>query len=294
MDQILSDFLNYLTSVKNLSQNTVSSYQRDLVAFFEYIGEKYKINDPLKITRPMLQNYFRELLNSGYARRTIRRKHSAIRMFFNFLMINGLIKFNPATKILHIKLDKPLPDVVSEEKIIKLLESWMPENTFEIRNKAIIETLYSTGIRVSELVGIKIKDINVERREIKVLGKGNKERIVPLGAPAFNAIFQYLQIREKFHPQSDHLFVTKSGRKLTRDMVWRIVNNTFKKLSALYGIHPHTLRHSFATHMLSNGADLRSIQELLGHENISTTEIYLNLTLPKIKKIYDLTHPRNK
>ncbi len=294
MAQELEDFLNYLSSVKNLSPNTIEAYRRDLTSLFEYVRESHDIENPLNITRPVLQKYFRELFNSGYSRRSIRRKHSAIRRFFNYLLINGKIKFNPATGILHIKLDKPLPDVVSEEKILKMLDSWEPETIFEIRNKAIIETLYSTGIRASELTGIKIQDLDIERREVRVMGKGNKERIVPLGTPAFNAIFQYIQVREKFNPTSDILFVTKSGKKLSRDMVWRIVTTVFKKLSSLYGVHPHTLRHSFATHMLSNGADLRSIQELLGHENISTTEIYLNLTLPRIKRIYDLTHPRKK
>ena len=292
MDKTLEDFLNYLISVKNLSRNTVEAYRRDIEALFEYMEDRYSERDPTKFTRVQLKNYFRDLFSHGYSRRSVRRKHSAIRRFYRFLQINGLVKSNPVTKILNIKLDKPLPDVLSEEKLNSMLEGWKPDGVFDIRNRAIIELLYSTGIRVSELVGISMGDVDFKRREIRVLGKGNKERIVPVGAPAYEALLQYLQVREKLNPRSDVLFVSKSGRPLTRDMVWRIVNQVFKKLSAIYGVHPHTLRHSFATHMLSGGADLRTIQELLGHESISTTEIYINLTLPKIKKIYDETHPR--
>ncbi len=294
MDKTIEDFLTYLSSVKNLSRNTIDAYKRDLLALFEYMKDEFNKTDPLQFTRPELKSYLRNLFTHGYSRRSVRRKHSAIRRFFNYLQSRGLIKSNPATGILSIKLDKPLPDVISEEKLVKMLENWRPSNIFEVRNKAIIELLYSTGMRVSELVELKFDDLDLERREIRVIGKGRKERIVPLGTPAFDALFQYFQIRESFNPRSNHLFTSKSGNPLTRDMIWRIVNNSFKRLSTTYGIHPHTLRHSFATHMLSNGADLRTIQELLGHESIATTEIYINLSLPRIKKIYDKTHPRKK
>ncbi len=294
MDKTIEDFLTYLSSVKNLSTNTIDAYRRDLLGLLDYMRERFGKTDPVQFTRPELKSYLRDLFTHGFSRSTVRRKHSAIRRFYNFLQSNGLIKANPATGILNIKLDKPLPDVISEEKLVRMLESWKPTNIFDIRNKAIVELLYSTGMRVSELVDLEFNNLDLERREIRVMGKGRKERIVPLGTPAFDALFQYFQIRERFRPKSNHLFVSKSGNPLTRDMIWRVVNNSFKKLSATYGIHPHTLRHSFATHMLSNGADLRTIQELLGHESIATTEIYINLSLPRIKKIYDRTHPRKK
>jgi len=290
----LNDFLNYLAYQKNYPKNTIKSYEKDIRLFFEYTKEKFKIEEPEKIERFHIREYFADLLKYGYKKRTIARKISSLKVFFKFLLRENKIKENPFIGIKTPKLEKELPQTLPEEILKKVLDEWEPENFIEKRNKLIIEFLYGLGIRADELLNIKISDISTILREIRIKGKRNKLRIIPIHEISFNLFKEFMEERKKIHPESEYLFISKNGRKFSYSSLRKIVRETFNKRANTQGVHPHLLRHAFATHLLDHGADLKSIQELLGHSSLSTTEIYTNLSLREIKKIYKKTHPREK
>ena len=215
-----------------------------------------------------------------------------MRRFYRFLQREGLINVNPVSTLPGLKQEHELPDTIPEETLNSILDHWTPSNKYEVRNKAILETLYSSGMRASELVSLKMSDIDLQRGVARVLGKGRKERYVTLGTRAVESIQAYLIHRDEFKPRMEYLFVSRSGKPLTRVSLWKIVGNTFEKLAFLYGVHPHVIRHSFASHLLNRGADLRSIQELLGHKSITATQIYTHVALDKVIEEYQKHHPR--
>jgi integrase/recombinase XerC len=229
----------------------------------------------------------------SYAKRTIARKLASLRSFFKFLYREGLIKNNPISAISTPKLDKKLPVVLDVDKVARLVQS-PPDDTPEgSRDRAMLETLYSTGMRVSELVGLDIGDIDFISEVVKVLGKGSKERLIPIGRPAVDAIRRYLDKRKKRRvKENDAVFLNKSGRRLTDRSVRRVLDKYIRMTSIMEHVSPHSMRHSFATHLLDRGADLRSVQELLGHMNLSTTQIYTHVTMERLKSAYDKAHPR--
>ncbi len=294
MIKFLDDFLNYLTYQKNYSKHTIDSYKKDINLFFEYTKEKFGIQEPEKIERFHLREYFADLLKYGYKKRSIARKISSLKVFFRFLLRESKIKENPVTGIHTPKLEKELPQTLPEEILRKVLDEWKPENFLEKRNKLIIEFLYGLGIRASELLNIKIPDISISLKEIRIKGKRNKVRIIPIPSMTFNLFKEFLNERKKVYPENEYLFISKNGKRLSYPSLRKIVRETFNKRANASGVHPHLLRHAFATHLLDHGADLKSIQELLGHSSLSTTEIYTNLSLREIKKIYKKTHPREK
>jgi tyrosine recombinase XerC len=293
--ELIRDFLSYLKNEKGFSENTVSSYEDDLNQFWEFMRDGLGIKELELVSRNHIREFVSILLRTGFSKRSVERKLSCLRTFFKYLKRLGIIEKNPMLGIRNPKRDQHLPDVLPEKKLNEFLDSWRPETLNDFRDKAIIELMYSCGLRASEVVELKWESFREKERELKVLGKGRKERIVPVGEKALQALNSYKEalLKEKGNLK-DYIFVNKFGNKLTRRALWDIINKRFETLARLYGVHPHALRHSFATHLLNHGADLRSIQELLGHKSLSTTSVYTNLPFSALLEVYRKTHPRGK
>lgn len=290
----LDHFSYYLSAEKGLSKNTLESYRRDLNKFADFL-KKEMVNDPASINNNQICGYLIFLKQTGQAPSTISRNVASIRSFFNFLLQEGVVEENPAQHLETPRLEKKLPRVLTAKEVDKLLCQPQLTESFGLRDKAMLELLYASGIRVSELVLLNVSDFNPEVGFLRCKGKGMKERIVPIGNIAINFVREYLQHnRYKLTKKSDEkaLFVNHHGHRLTRQGFWKILKKYVHKSKISGGITPHTLRHSFATHLLENGADLRSVQEMLGHSDISTTQIYTQITRRKIREVYDKTHPR--
>ncbi len=290
----VQEFLNYLVVEAGLAENTVLAYGRDLKGFCEHCRSQQI--DSLEQLRPVaVQSYTRTLVEDSRAESTAKRCLVAIRMFLRFARLNGLID-NDLTELLEApKLWQRLPTICSKEKVRDLLKAPAMEERFYFRDKAILELLYATGVRASELAALKVSDINMKIGYLRCMGKGKKERIVPLGRPAIAAVQQYLtRLRPALSkPHSgDALLLSRTGTPLGRIEIWRLV----KKYAARAGMPPkmtaHTLRHCFATHLLSGGADLRSVQEMLGHVDIATTQIYTHVDQERLRSIHKQFHPR--
>jgi len=280
----IEDFITYLRKEKNYSAHTLRNYRSDLEAFFKFLEEK----GTSEINNRVISHYIAFLIKYGLDARSTARKLSALKSFFKALKKIGLVKKNPAEAIKTPKIKKHLPGFLTYSQIEKCL---LIENK---RDRAIIEVLYSCGLRASELIGLNIGDVDLHRDEVKVRGKGNKERILPLGSPAKHAIIAYLQERgiAKRDNGKSPLFLNYRGGRLTTRSLQRIVRKHLIKVTQVSGTNPHIIRHSFATHLLEKGADLRAVQELLGHASLSTVQIYTHLTTKWLKKIYNRAHPR--
>jgi len=289
MQRYIDKFMNYLKVEKNASAHTITNYTVDLDVFKGFLGDK-EIDT---VDHLSLRRFLAELRAKNYAKRTVARKLASLRSFFRFLFREGHIKKNPITAVLTPKLDKKLPVFLDTARIDRLLSTPTDKNIAGLRDRALLETLYSTGIRVSELVGLDLRDIDFISGVIKVSGKGAKERIVPIGEPALRAIRKYIDKRAGYKVDDrDAVFLNKSGGRFTDRSVRRVLDKYIKICGIIEKISPHSLRHSFATHLLDRGADLRSVQELLGHMNLSTTQIYTHVTMERLKSVYDKAHPR--
>lgn len=288
MNRYLEKFLFFLEIERNYSPHTILNYKLDLMEFVRFIEEK-----PLeKVIYNDFRRFLAQLRSQQYKPRTLARKLSSIRSFFKFLQREGYIKENPAVLLMTPKLDKTLPHFLSEKEIVDLIEAPSIMQSAGQRDRAIFETLYSSGLRVSELVGMNVEHIDFIGNVIKVLGKGKKERIVPIGDRALKAIHNYLASRPfKEEGKERAVFLNKSGRRLTDRSIRNIINKHLLTTSVKMKVSPHVIRHSFATHLLNRGADLRSVQELLGHVNLSTTQIYTHITTDHLKSVYDKAHP---
>lgn len=286
MNRYIDKFLSYLEIEKNYSNHTILNYRLDIEEFFQFAGSSVTLQN---IDYLLLRRFLAELRTKNHRPRTVSRKLSSLRSFFKFLQKEGHIKENPSKLLMSPKIDKLLPKFLSEEEVTKFVESPDLSTLMGKRDRAILETLYSSGVRVSELVGLNVEHVDIFNHVAKVAGKGKKERLVALGSPAIKAIQQYLDERGN---NVTALFLNKSGTRLTTRSICNIVNKYIQKASLNAKISPHVLRHSFATHMLNRGADLRSVQELLGHVNLSTTQIYTHVTTDRLKKVYDQAHPR--
>jgi len=286
---LFDSFLSYIELEKEYSKNTVSSYKNDLDDFKEFLTKIDK--DPIEIDKKDIFNYLVFLSKKKLKPASLRRKISALRSFYKFLIREELIENDPTIDLTLPKKDKVLPDVISVEEIEKLVNI-IPEKGFKgKRDRALIELLYSSGLRVSEIINLKINEIDLKNGYLKCFGKGSKERIVPFGSFAKDLLIEYIEERDKNNINSDLLFVTKKGKKIVRQEINNILNRYAKKSKLKKKIHPHMLRHSFATHLLERGADLRSVQELLGHVDISTTQIYTHLTKEHLREVYMNSHP---
>ena len=289
MQRYIDKFMNYLKVERNASPHTLKNYAIDLGVFRDFLGDK----DIETVDHLALRRFLAELRAKNYSKRTIARKLASLRSLFRFLYREGHIKKNPITAVSTPKLDKKLPVFLDVNKVDKLLQAPPDDAPDGLRDRAILETLYSTGIRVSELVGLDVDDIDFISEVVKVFGKGSKERIVPIGGPALRAIKAYMDKRSaKKVREKDAVFLNSAGKRLSDRQVRRVVNKYIRACAIAEKVSPHSLRHSFATHLLDRGADLRSVQELLGHMNLSTTQVYTHVTMERLKTVYDKAHPR--
>jgi tyrosine recombinase XerC len=295
MYRYIDKFITYLKVEREVSPHTIINYSVDLNDFAKFLdpdsdGEKkWEDFDLAKIDLLTFRKFLAHIKERGYAKRTVARKVASLRSFFKFLYREGYIKVNPITSLSTPKLDKKLPVFLDEKEVVRLIESPRGTDRIALRDRAILETLYSTGIRVSELVGLNLDRIDFIGGVVKVFGKGRKERLTPIGDKALRVIRAYLDKR-KSHASA--VFLNKSGTRITDRTVRRIVDKYIRIVSLRTDVSPHTMRHSFATHLLNKGADLRSVQELLGHENLSTTQIYTHVTTERLKAVYEKAHPR--
>jgi len=287
-DHLIDSFLDSLYIEKGLSNNTVSSYRNDIKSFLLWI-DKNSFN-PLSINDSVANNYISKLFRDGLKSSSVNRKISSIKSFYTFLQKKKIIMKSPIADIVMPKQEKYLPVSMSEEEVERLLNS--PDLNIEIerRDKAIIELLYATGMRISELTNLKLTDIDINRSVLKVFGKGSKERLVPFGEKAAESISLYLKDRKDL--KSKEIFLSNRGTKISRGAFWQRIKIYIKRENLKISISPHTLRHAFATHLLNRGADLRSVQILLGHSDLSTTQIYTHIAKQRLGEILKKHHPR--
>ncbi|MDD5116112.1 MAG: tyrosine recombinase XerC [Candidatus Omnitrophica bacterium] len=287
MEKYIEKFIRYLEIEKNYSAHTVLNYRHDLEDFGRFLAGA----DPGKVDYLSLRKYLAVLKEKNLGSRTVGRRLSALRSFFRFLSREGYIKANPILMLSSPKLEKHLPSFMTEEEVKKLIESAFARNETDIlglRDRAILESFYSSGLRISELVGLNLDDIDFISGIIKIRGKGKKERVAPIGEAAISAIRKYLDKRKK---QSNAVFLNRNSSRISARGVRYVLEKYLRSAEMRPGVSPHTFRHSFATHLLNRGADLRTVQELLGHANLSTTQIYTHLTTEKLKSVYDKVHP---
>jgi len=290
---LLLDFKNYLLTEKGCSDLTVDAYLTDVNQFLIYCEDKnIELNNS---DESSVENFLKELSMAGINGRSLSRKLTSIKNLYDFLYREKIIDKDPTENILPPKLSKNLPDYLTVEEVSSILNSINGETPYDKRDRAILETMYGAGLRVSELINLKLESVFYEESFIKVLGKRMKERIVPLNQIALKSIEEYLKKYRSFFEKekSEFLFLSRRGKKLTRMDVWNILRKRAKDAGIEKELHPHILRHSFATHLIEGGADLRSVQEMLGHSSIITTEIYTHVNQKQLTKIYDTFHPRS-
>lgn len=298
ISKLLPVFINYLKVEKKYSTHTCISYENDISSFDLYCLKEYETDDILRINHVLIRSWIVNLMSNGIGATSVNRKISAMRSFYKWMQRNGHITVNPMAKILAPKKPKKLPVVVHDANISRLLEpniaGAMTDTFEEIRDTFIIELLYSTGIRRAELVGLLVTDFNVERQEIRVKGKGNKVRSIPLTESILASFHQYVKEREAINVKiSDQLLLTKEGKPMYPRLVHNIVTKKLSSITTLSKKSPHVLRHSFATHMLDRGADINAIKEILGHANLAATQVYTHSSIAKLKDAYMKAHPRS-
>lgn len=295
MNQEVDRFIDYMRTIRNSSPHTVSGYASDIAQFLGFLEEQELSTSPREVDSKIIRRYLARLQMNGIGKTSSARKLASLRAFFKYLLRKGLIDMNPAAGTPSPKLDKRLPKFLRPEQVEALMLRPDLSKPLGMRDSAILETLYASGIRVSELEGMDLCDLDLRSGELKVLGKGSKERIVLLGRAAVEALGTYIsagrpQLLRKEAEKA--VFLNSQGGRLTSRSVRRLIDQHFSEVSAELHISPHVMRHTFATHMLENGADLRSIQELLGHSSVSTTQIYAHVTTERLKQVYDSAHPR--
>ncbi len=295
MEIFLKEYLTTLKLERNLSGNTVSSYKNDISSLLSFL-ETFGITDPSCINKKDLNSFFSSLNKTGLSSNSAARYYSSIKGFFRYLFIQNYIKENPMERVSSPKLKKGLPLVLSVTEVDSILARPDTSNVLGLRDKALLELLYACGVRVSELLGLKVSDLFFNEEMIRVFGKGSKERLVPVGRSAVKWVKEYLiksrPMLEKKHKSENFLFLNQRGTKLSRMGIWKVVDKYVKDAGIKKKIHPHTFRHSFATHLLEGGADLRAVQEMLGHADISTTQIYTHIDREYIKQMHKDFHPR--
>lgn len=292
-EEIFKDFYNYLLFDKNYSLNTINSYLTDIYELLNFI-EKDSKNEKIlfNLKEEDIRNYIKHIKKNNISDRSIARKISTLKTYYKYLIITNKIKNNPLEFIIVPKQSKTLPKVLSVEEVLLLLD--IPLNdAYDYRNKAMLEVMYATGLRISELINLTLSNIDLDLNIIKTIGKGNKERIIPMGDYATEYLKKYIYNYRSFFikkQSSEYVFLNKNGTKMSRQMFFKIIQKIALGKNIKTKFSPHTLRHSFATHMLEYGADLRTIQELLGHSNISTTQIYTHMSTDKLRENYDNFH----
>lgn len=289
-------FTDYLQLEKKYSPHTVTAYLKDLQDFQKFASQEYQYSEIVAVNYSIVRSWIVSLVDSGISNRTVNRKISSLKTYYKFLLKTSQIEINPLAKHKALKTSKKIQVPFSENEIGNVLEMLQTENTFEgVRDRLIVELFYSTGIRRAELINVKLNDVSFAQKTIKVLGKRNKERIIPLLPTVFNTINTYLSLRDQLEDIKDshYLFLTNKGVKVYEMLVYRIINSYFSKTSEKVKKSPHILRHSFATHLLNEGADINAVKELLGHSSLASTQVYTQNSIAKLKEVYKNSHPRN-
>jgi len=290
----ITHFLDCLSLEKKYSKHTITAYKNDLYSFQEFCNEKFQNQEISSVNYSQIRSWIVSLVELGISNRSINRKISSLKSFYKFLQKINQIQINPLINHQPLKIAKTVQVPFSEKEVFEILNA-NDEDSFEsIRNKLIVELFYATGIRRSELINIKLLDIDFNNETVKILGKRNKERYIPLLKIIQISIQKYLNYRSKINTKESYLFVTIKGKKVYDTLVYRIINNYFSKVSTKVKKSPHIIRHTFATHLLNEGADLNAVKELLGHSSLASTQIYTHSSLGKLKEIYNQTHPRSQ
>ncbi|OHD54797.1 MAG: tyrosine recombinase XerC [Spirochaetes bacterium GWF1_51_8] len=292
MKETIDGFIRYIRYEKAYSENTLKAYSEDFESFLQFCDEA-GISGFGEIDYRVLMNYLTELSERRLKASSLERKVASLKSLYKYLIREGLVRKNPADLLSSPKKEKRLPSVMEKSEVLDLIGSISGEDALSLRDKAMITLLYASGLRVSELTGLDIHDVDYTQGIVRVTGKGSKERIIPTGETARALLVRYMGLRNEFGPvQGDHaLFLTRLGKRISDRMIRYILNSYVDKLALRKNIHPHTLRHTFATHLLENGANIRVIQEMLGHSSLSTTQIYTHLSPEKLKESYDKFHP---
>ena len=290
---MIEDFQNYLQIEKRYSPHTVAAYLRDVKYFVDFVKSEYEVN-PIEVNFPMARSWLVQLSENGLSEKSINRKISSLNTYYKYLIKKGVLNKSPLLKLQSLKVPKRIVRDVSEDDMHKLFTQIDFGDDFTgIRDKFILETFYNCGIRRAELIGLKLEDLNFVSRTVKVLGKGNKERVIPVTQNYLESARKYLIVRDEVALElSGYFFITIKGEKMNPSLVYKLVNKYLSRVSGAVKKSPHVLRHSFATHMLNKGADLNTIKELLGHANLSATQIYTHASIENLKKVYNQTHPR--
>lgn len=293
---LITSFIEYLDLEKKYAANTLTFYQKDLKEFQVFMANEFDLEDLSQVHYGLIRSWIVSLVDKGLNNKSINRKLSSLKSFYKFLLKTAVIDENPMAKHKALKTEKNVHAVFSEKEINKAIET-IDSSDFEgVRDRAIIELFYTTGIRRSELINVQLVDIDFYKETVKVTGKRNKERIIPLLPSTIDVLKIYLKVRNKWVQRQEEstLFITKKGVKINQTLVYRIINTYFSRVSTKNKKSPHILRHSFATHLLTNGADLNAIKELLGHSSLASTQVYTQNSIAHLKKVYAQTHPRNK
>jgi integrase/recombinase XerD len=294
MNEYLDLFLNYIVVEKGLTENTLQSYSRDIMKYLVFL-EGRGCENPERIRPLDIASFIAHLKDAGLGARSRARALSSVRMFHKFLIIEGYCETNPSTIIEAPRTLRKLPDILSMREVDSLLGATDGIDATDVRDRAMLELLYATGLRVSELVNLRISDVNTSAGYLLTFGKGNKERLVPMGESASASVAAYVAAVRRVQDRSgdnEFLFLTRLGDRMSRQAFWNIIKKRALKAGIRKNISPHTLRHSFATHLLENGADLRSVQIMLGHSDLSTTQIYTHVTRERLKRMHEEIHPR--
>ena len=285
----LEDFINYIKSEKRFSKHTITSYETDLNQFFNYIKAECQITNPKDVSFKLIRNWISSLLENNLKSSSVNRKISSLKSYYKFLLVSNYVETNPTLKLISPKSSKRLPVFVDKDNMDSLFDKDFFEDSYEgTRDKLIIELFYFTGMRLSELINIKIADIDKINSQIKVVGKRNKERLIPITFNTLKDLNEFIN----FYEIENFLFTDGNGKKMYPKKVYRIVNKYLTKISSIKKKSPHVLRHSFATHMLNNGADINAIKEILGHANLSATQIYTHNSIKKLKNVHKQAHPK--
>jgi integrase/recombinase XerC len=289
----INDFLKHIESRKAYSEHTVASYAADLKKFEAFCKETKQSSNPDNADSKLIRKWISSLKQSGLASRTVNRKIAALKSYYAYLLRNGLIHSNPAENISNLRANKMLPDFIKQDALDLLLDGkYFPDDFEGIRDRLIIEMLYATGMRRAEIIELSVSDIDISQSRILITGKGQKQRIVPYPSQLNTRIKEYLELREQHTPEDSHFFITKKGKAAYPKLIYRSVKKYLVYITKLKKKSPHILRHTYATHLLNNGADINAVKELLGHAGLSATQVYTHNTFERLTQIYKQAHPR--
>jgi len=290
----LKSFFDYLEIEKKYSSNTIEAYRNDLNVFARYLSDEFDVTNINNTNYSYIRSWIVDLVNKGISNRSINRKITSLNSYFKFVLKIDLINENPLTNHKALKTQKKIQLPFSENEMLNVLDLDNYEDNFTgVRDRLIIDLFYTTGIRRIELIQLMISDLNINNKHIKVLGKRNKERIIPLIDSTINILNKYLSYRDELKSDETFLFITNKGKPVYEKLIYRIINKYFDTISTKVKKSPHIIRHSFATHLLNNGADLNSVKDLLGHSSLAATQVYTNRSIDEIKKVFAKSHPRN-